>query len=78
MRRTEPPETYVPSRMRTAQVQSLAITHTHTLAVAGLPDHHRDPFDRLLIAQSRTESLPLATVDPLIRLYDLELITPTP
>jgi PIN domain nuclease of toxin-antitoxin system len=72
----EAPETYVPSRMLAAQVQSLAITHTHTLAVAGLPDHHRDPFGRLLIAQSRTESIPLATVDPLIGLYDVELLTP--
>lgn len=72
----EPPETYVPSRMRLAQVKSLPITHTHTLAVAALPDHHRDPFDRLLIAQSRTESLPLATVDPSIRLYEVDLLVP--
>ncbi len=72
----EPPETYVPSRMRLAQVQSLPITHTHTLAVGGLPDYHRDPFDRLLIAQSRTESLPLATVDPSIRQYEVEVLVP--
>jgi PIN domain nuclease of toxin-antitoxin system len=72
----EPPETYVPSRMRVAQVQSLPITHTHTLAVASLPDHHRDPFDRLLIAQSLVETIPLATVDPLIGLYQLELLSP--
>ena len=73
----EPPETYVPSRMLAAQVQSLPITHFHTLAVAALPDHHRDRFDRLLIAQSRTESLSLASADPLIRPYGIDLIAPT-
>lgn len=73
----EPPETYVPSRMLAAQVQSLPVTHSHALAVASLPDHHRDPFDRLLVAQSRIESLPLATADPLIKPYGIDVIEPT-
>ena len=70
----EAPETYVPSRMRIAQVESLPITHTHALGVASLPDHHRDPFDRMLVAQARTESLTLVTVDPLIQPYDVRLM----
>jgi PIN domain nuclease of toxin-antitoxin system len=37
--------------------------------VADLPPHHRDPFDRLLIAQAVSESLPLYTVDPLLPPY---------
>ncbi len=41
----------------------LAISNEHIFAVAGLPYHHRDPFDRLLIAQSLTEQFPLISVD---------------
>jgi len=39
-----------------------------------LPDHHRDPFDRLLIAQSRLEKLPLLTADPEIERYDVTIL----
>ncbi|TVQ19120.1 MAG: type II toxin-antitoxin system VapC family toxin [Spirochaetaceae bacterium] len=41
----------------------------HTWALADLPPLHRDPFDRLLIAQAKSESLALVTADPLIREY---------
>jgi PIN domain nuclease of toxin-antitoxin system len=47
----------------------VALTRT-TDEVAALPDHHRDPFDRLLIAQARRERLTLASVDPLVRRYE--------
>ena len=47
----------------------LPATLNHVDEVARLPDHHRDPFDRLLIAQARTESMTLVTADPLIRHY---------
>ncbi len=70
----EPPAAYVPEAMRIARVRSLAITHSHTLAVADLPDHHRDPFDRVLIAQSMVESIRLVTADPLMRRYDANLL----
>lgn len=42
----------------------LAITNAHLIRVAGLPFHHRDPFDRLIIAQAAIEGLPIATGDP--------------
>ncbi len=45
------------------------IHHRHTSTLADLPPLHRDPFDRLLIAQAQTESLALVTADPLIRAY---------
>lgn len=41
----------------------LARQTSHVLAVAGLPTHHRDPFDRLLIAQARLEQLTIVTAD---------------
>ena len=52
----------------------LAISGVHAAAVRQLPDHHRDPFDRLLIAQAKSEPLLLMTNDPLIARYPVELV----
>jgi PIN domain nuclease of toxin-antitoxin system len=70
----EPPATYVPSRMQRTNVEPLAVTHSHALQVATLPRHHRDPFDRLLIAQAQLEGVPLVTVDWALDDYDVETI----
>ena len=70
----EPPATYVPSRMQRTNVEPLAVTHSHALQVATLPRHHRDPFDRLLIAQAQLEGVPLVTVDSALDDYDVETI----
>ncbi len=70
----EPPERYVPERMRTSGVDGLPIEHSHTLRVSALEPHHRDPFDRLLIAQSQLERVPLLTADPIFARYDVEII----
>jgi hypothetical protein len=51
------------------------LAHWSGLRVAALPMHHRDPFDRILIAQAQIEGLPLLTGDPLMARYDVELIT---
>jgi PIN domain nuclease of toxin-antitoxin system len=50
--------------------EMLPITLAHADEVARLPEHHRDPFDRLLIAQARREGLTLATHDRLLKRYD--------
>lgn len=71
----ETPTKFVPSRLRRDGLQTLHIEHRHALAVAHLPMHHRDPFDRLLIAQSLSEKLPIATVDPKFKIYDIPLIS---
>jgi PIN domain nuclease of toxin-antitoxin system len=47
----------------------LAITGRHAVAVAGLPPLHRDPFDRMLVAQATADGLLLITVDPLVARY---------
>src|SRR5439155_1477756 len=44
----------------------------HALALAALPPHHRDPFDRLLVAQAQLEGLPSVTADEAIRQYEIE------
>jgi PIN domain nuclease of toxin-antitoxin system len=68
------PEVYVPDRMRTSGTTPLAVEHAHALRVANLPDHHRDPFDRLLIAQAQLLGIPIVTADPQFSMYDVELM----
>jgi len=53
---------------------ALPVKVPHALAVASLPDHHRDPFDRLLIAQARHEGFRLVSRDPFMKLYDVPLL----
>ena len=70
----EPPELYVPGRLASQGLRGLPVEHVHALRVASLPNHHRDPFDRLLVAQAQSESLAVLTVDPRIALYDVETV----
>ena len=70
----EPVETYVPTRMARQGITALPITHTHALTVSTLPPHHRDPFDRLLIAQAIVERLPILTADAAFDRYGVEVI----
>ena len=49
--------------------KELPVMARHTVATVTLPMHHRDPFDRLLVAQSRLESLRLLTDDKIVALY---------
>lgn len=70
----EPPTEFVTSRLRALGMTSLPIYLSHALRVAGLPHHHGDPFDRLLVAQSQVERLPLMTADAAIAAYDVEII----
>ena len=70
----DPPSRYVPSRIQTSGVTPIPVEHAHALRVAELPLHHRDPFDRLLIAQAQLEQASLVTVDEKLRAYDVDLI----
>jgi PIN domain nuclease of toxin-antitoxin system len=72
----EPPTSYVPDRIRSTGVTSVAIGLSDTLAVADLPQHHRDPFDRLLVVQARSLGVPIVTADDQLARYDVELLTP--
>jgi len=55
--------------------QELPLLSTHAVVLEELPRHHRDPFDRVLIAQSVTDSLTFASYDQRARAYGVELIT---
>jgi PIN domain nuclease of toxin-antitoxin system len=55
-------------------VSQLALTIRDAAAVADLPMHHKDPFDRLLIAQARSNGLRLMTADPILEKYDVDVI----
>src|ERR1051325_3852372 len=70
----EPPEVYVPQRIRATRVESLPVTHAHALRVAALPRHHTDPFDRLLIAQAQLEALTIVTLAAAFPDYDVPVI----
>lgn len=50
------------------------IGFSHAAETRNLPDHHRDPFDRMLIAQARVERLTLVSHDALFQAYDIPLI----
>lgn len=54
--------------------RSLPITIEHADALRALPAHHRDPFDRMLVAQARVEGLALVSRDSALRAYDVELV----
>ncbi len=56
------------------QFKTLSVELSHVLNLATLPSHHRDPFDRLLIAQSHSENIPIATMDALITQYPVNVI----
>ena len=55
-------------------LQLLPIVTQHIYALAQLPDHHRDPFDRLLIAQAQTEDLKLLSRDSEFKQYPIRVI----
>lgn len=69
-----PASRYVPDRMRRTAVVPVSIEPAQALAVADLPPLHRDPFDRLLVAQARHLGVPIATADPLVAAYDVAVL----
>lgn len=70
----DPPERYVAHRLGHYGFQALPVHVSHALRVASLPLIHNDPFDRLLIAQSQMEGMPILTCDSDIAKYDLSII----
>ena len=54
--------------------EELPFTAAHAEALRDLPLLHRDPFDRMLVAQAKVEGIPLLTVDPRVKSYDVATI----
>ncbi len=69
-----PLEDLIESQQRDNEVEILPITTEHILALDGLPFHHKDPFDRLLIAQSIVENFTIVTVDSEFPAYPAKLL----
>jgi PIN domain nuclease of toxin-antitoxin system len=55
-------------------VTSLPVYDVHAAAVASLPFHHRDPFDRLLVAQAKTENMSIVSKDKILGAYGVEVL----
>jgi PIN domain nuclease of toxin-antitoxin system len=69
-----PSVTYIRQEMEAYGIELLPIRYDHILQLESLPHHHGDPFDRLLIAQALTESLPVLTGDKIFKTYGVKVI----
>jgi PIN domain nuclease of toxin-antitoxin system len=67
-------ESFVSGQLAANSIQVLPVQMAHALHVSNLPPYHRDPFDRLLVAQAQLERMPILTGDPWIAKYPVEVI----
>jgi PIN domain nuclease of toxin-antitoxin system len=72
---TRPLAEIIESQQFTNHVETLPVQVTHVLALQHLPAHHKDPFDRLIMAQAITENMPIVSVDTMFPLYPVTLIS---
>ena len=70
----ENPSSYLTKQLTMNAIQSLAITMSHSLYVFNLPDIHKDPFDRIIVAQAILENMPLLTKDCMLTEYGIQVI----
>jgi PIN domain nuclease of toxin-antitoxin system len=70
----EPAGPYLVKTLVQNQIELLPITLDHVLRIETLPLHHRDPFDRLIIAQAIKEKWPIITADPWFSRYPVDVI----
>jgi PIN domain nuclease of toxin-antitoxin system len=70
----EPLDTWLPDQLERDGFLMLNVTVPHAVAVAFLPDHHHDPFDRMLVAQARAEGLTLVTSDAVFDAYGVPVL----
>jgi PIN domain nuclease of toxin-antitoxin system len=73
LRLNQPLEEVVKSQQQANELAILSVQFTHVLALKHLPQHHKDPFDRLLIAQAITEDLAILSVDFMFAQYPVKL-----
>lgn len=69
-----PIEVMVPEALVADHMQTLPVHNHHCFELATLPMHHRDPFDRMLVAQARQEKMTLVTADSALGRYDVDLL----
>ncbi len=73
LRLPQPPAALITQWMAEVRMGALPILHAHALRAGELPLHHRDPFDRLLIAQGQIEGLTVLTADRVFGKYDVPI-----
>ena len=64
----------IPEQLARQQIAVLGLEMAHMAEFVGLPLHHRDPFDRMIVAQARVEGLPVISVDEALDAYGVERI----
>jgi PIN domain nuclease of toxin-antitoxin system len=70
------PRDFVPTRLATTQTEILDVSAAHALRIADLPPHHRDPFDRMIVAQALVEGARLLTADRVLDAYSADVLRP--
>ena len=70
----KPEDRYLRDHLSRNNVSTLPVEARHALELISIPLHHRDPFDRLLIAQSLVERIPIITADPALKQYAAKII----
>jgi len=68
------PELYIPEVLSAMDIHALGISLVHAIDAGKLPQHHRDPFDRMLVAQANTEQMVLLTADRIFEKYRVEQV----
>jgi PIN domain nuclease of toxin-antitoxin system len=68
------PRAWIRTRVAAFDLIELPVTFDHAIEAGALPRHHRDPWDRLLVAQARVEGVPILTADAMLSRYDVETI----
>jgi len=74
LRLAESAQKFVTEQLTANNIQVLPLTLDHVFRLEQLPLHHRDPFDRILIAQSLEEEFPILSADPLLKNYSATLL----
>jgi len=74
LRMPEEPEAFIVRRLALHSMESLSVKLEHAVRVYTLPAHHKDPFDRILVAQAISERVPIITADSQIPRYPVEVI----
>ena len=70
----EPVDRFLSKQLSENAFHVLPIESRHVLALWHLPEHHQDPFDRMLIAQSQVENIPIVTADPQLSAYEVSIL----
>ena len=70
----QPLKRFVPEQLAANRIRLLPLALSHAVLVADLPWHHRDPFDRLLVAQATVEGLTLVTRDKELSAYGVSTL----